>query len=105
MSDRHSHHFGLVLDCTDHQRLAQFWAVALDSVNVGSAGIYVAPYPRDGHGPKLLLQQVTDAKTPRTGCTSTSTPPTSKPKPSASTASAPSAQPRPAVTNTATTGS
>lgn len=63
MSDRPNYHFGLVLDCTDPQRLAVFWAAALDYVNVGSAGAYVALYPRDGNGPKLLLQQVTDPKT------------------------------------------
>ena len=63
MSDRPNHHFGLVLDCDDPQRLAEFWATALDYVNVGSAGAYVALYPRVGNGPKLLLQRVTDAKT------------------------------------------
>ena len=63
MSDRANHHFGLVLDCADPQRLAEFWEAALDYVNVGAAGSYVALYPRDGNGPKLLLQQVTDAKT------------------------------------------
>jgi predicted enzyme related to lactoylglutathione lyase len=39
-----------------------FWAAALDYVNVGSAGAYVALYPRDGDGPKLLLQHVDEAK-------------------------------------------
>jgi predicted enzyme related to lactoylglutathione lyase len=62
MSDRPTHRFGLVLDCVDPERLAAFWAAALDYVNVGSAGAYVALYPRDGNGPKLLLQQVTDPK-------------------------------------------
>ena len=62
MNDRPNHHFGLVLDCADPQRLAEFWTGALDYVNVGSAGAYVALYPRDGNGPKLLLQQVTDPK-------------------------------------------
>ena len=63
MSDRPNPHFGLVLDCADPQRLAEFWAAALDYVNVGAAGAYVALYPRNGNGPKLLLQQVIDAKT------------------------------------------
>ncbi|MGD9704644.1 MAG: VOC family protein [Acidimicrobiia bacterium] len=63
MSDLPTHRFGLVLDCADPERLAAFWAAALDYVNVGSAGTYVALYPRDGNGPKLLLQQVTEAKT------------------------------------------
>jgi predicted enzyme related to lactoylglutathione lyase len=63
MSDRPNHRFGLVLDCVDPERLAAFWADALDYINVGSAGAYVALDPRDGNGPKLLLQQVTDPKT------------------------------------------
>jgi predicted enzyme related to lactoylglutathione lyase len=63
MSDRRAHRFGLVLDSVDPERLAVFWAAALDYVKVGSAGAYVALYPRDGNGPKLLLQQVGEAKT------------------------------------------
>ncbi len=63
MSDRPKHRFGLVLDCFDPEKLAEFWTAALDYINVGSAGAYVALYPRDGDGPKLLLQQVTDPKT------------------------------------------
>jgi predicted enzyme related to lactoylglutathione lyase len=62
MSDRSNHRFGLVLDCVDPERLAEFWAAALDYVNVGFAGAYVALFPRDGNGPKLLLQQVDEAK-------------------------------------------
>jgi len=50
-----SPHFGLVLDCADPDRLAEFWAAALGYVNVGAAGVYVALYPREGNGPKLLL--------------------------------------------------
>lgn len=63
MSDRPTHRFGLVLDCAEPELLAAFWAAALDYVNVGSAGAYVVLYPRDGNGPKLLLQHVTDPKT------------------------------------------
>jgi hypothetical protein len=63
MTDRPAHRFGLVLDCADPERLAEFWTAALDYVNVGTAGAYVALYPRDGIGPKLLLQQVNDPKT------------------------------------------
>ena len=55
-------HFGLVLDCVDPERLAEFWAAALGYANVGSAGVYVALYPREGNGPKLLLQRVTEPK-------------------------------------------
>lgn len=62
-TDRPSPRFGLVLDCIGADRLAQFWAAALDYINVGSAGAYVALYPRQGDGPKLLLQRVTEPKT------------------------------------------
>jgi predicted enzyme related to lactoylglutathione lyase len=55
--------FGLVLDCTDPERLARFWAPALGYVNVGTAGSYVALYPDGRDGPKLLLQRVDEAKT------------------------------------------
>ena len=56
-------HFGLVLDCADPEPLAKFWSEALGYTNVGSAGSYVALYPRQGNGPKLLLQRVTEPKT------------------------------------------
>jgi predicted enzyme related to lactoylglutathione lyase len=55
--------FGLVLDCADPERLAEFWAQALGYTNVGAAGVYVALYPAQGEGPKLLLQRVTEPKT------------------------------------------
>lgn len=48
--------FGLVLDCVEPNRLADFWGPALDYINVGAAGAYVALYPRTGDGRKLLLQ-------------------------------------------------
>jgi len=63
MTDPTGTRFGLVLDCADPDQLATFWAAALDYVNVGSAGAYVALYPRHGDGPKLLLQRVTETKT------------------------------------------
>ena len=55
--------FGLVLDCVDPHRLAEFWSQALGYANVGAAGAYVALRPRHGTGPKLLLQQVSETKT------------------------------------------
>ncbi len=55
--------FGMVLDCVDPARLAEFWSAALGYVNVGTAGSYVALIDPDGVGPKLLLQQVPEAKT------------------------------------------
>ena len=54
--------FGLVLDCADPERLAEFWAGALDYVNVGAAGVYVVLLPDGRPGPKLLLQRVEEPK-------------------------------------------
>jgi predicted enzyme related to lactoylglutathione lyase len=54
---------GLVLDCTDPERLAEFWAPALGYVNLGTAGSYVLLLPNGKPGPKLLLQQVPEVKT------------------------------------------
>jgi predicted enzyme related to lactoylglutathione lyase len=53
---------GLVLDCRDPTALAAFWASALHYVNVGDAGAYVMLLPNGRPGPKLLLQQVPEAK-------------------------------------------
>ena len=63
MSEQISPRFGLVLDCADPDKLAAFWTAALDYINVGAAGAYVALYPRNGDGPKLLLQRVAEPKT------------------------------------------
>ena len=54
---------GLVLDCEDPERLAEFWAPALGYVNLGTAGSYVALFPNGAPGPKLLLQRVAEPKT------------------------------------------
>jgi predicted enzyme related to lactoylglutathione lyase len=54
---------GLVLDCSDPKRLAEFWAPALGYVNLGSTGSYVLLLPNEKPGPKLLLQQVPESKT------------------------------------------
>jgi predicted enzyme related to lactoylglutathione lyase len=53
---------GLVLDCADPARLAEFWAPALDYVSLGSVGSYAVLVPNGRPGPKLLLQQVPEAK-------------------------------------------
>ena len=53
---------GLVLDCADPERLAEFWAPALDYVNLGRVGAYVALFPNGRPGPKLLLQRVAEPK-------------------------------------------
>lgn len=62
MTDSVPAHFGLVLDCADPERLAEFWAPALGYVNLGSAGNYVALFPEGARGPKLLLQRVSEPK-------------------------------------------
>jgi Glyoxalase-like domain len=54
---------GLVLDCCSNpERLAEFWAPALGYVNLGTAGSYVLLLPNGKPGPKLILQQVPEAK-------------------------------------------
>jgi predicted enzyme related to lactoylglutathione lyase len=53
---------GLVLDCADPEKLAEFWAPALGYLNLGTAGSYVALYPDGTPGPKLLLQRVDEPK-------------------------------------------
>ena len=54
---------GLVLDCADPEKLAEFWAPALGYLNLGTAGAYVALFPDGAPGPKLLLQRVDEPKT------------------------------------------
>ena len=53
---------GLVLDCADPERLAEFWAPALGYLNVGTFGVFVALLPDGKPGPKLLLQKVGEPK-------------------------------------------
>jgi hypothetical protein len=53
---------GLVLDCADPAKLADFWAPALRYTNIGEAGNYVLLLPSDPGRPKLLLQSVPEAK-------------------------------------------
>ena len=53
---------GLVLDCHDPHRLADFWSAAIGYKTVGSAGSYVLLVDEEGHQPKLLLQQVAEPK-------------------------------------------
>ena len=55
---------GLVLDCSNPDRLGEFWSAALGYQNVGSAGTYTLLLPPEGEpGPQLLLQQVEELKT------------------------------------------
>jgi predicted enzyme related to lactoylglutathione lyase len=53
---------GLVLDCTNPAKLAEFWSEALGYKLVGEAGNYVMLLPPDG-GAALLLQRVPEPKT------------------------------------------
>ena len=53
---------GLVLDCTDPDALGRFWADALGYTNAGRFGGYVVLLPSEPGPPKLLLQQVPEAK-------------------------------------------
>jgi Glyoxalase-like domain len=60
MSDTPTPAIGLVLDCADPERLARFWAPALDYVDVGTAGAYAVLLPNGRPGPKLLLQKIAE---------------------------------------------
>jgi predicted enzyme related to lactoylglutathione lyase len=53
---------GLVLDCADPDRLAEFWSAAIGYTTLGGAGSYVLLVDEVGQQPKLLLQRVTEAK-------------------------------------------
>jgi len=53
---------GLVLDCADPERLASFWAAALDYEVLGGAGAYVMLVPKEPGAPQLLLQRVPEPK-------------------------------------------
>ncbi len=53
----------LVLDCTDPERLADFWAVALGYERYGSSAPYRSLVDPDGVSPKLILQTVDEPKT------------------------------------------
>ena len=54
---------GLVLDCTDPERLAEFWSVAIGYTILGGAGSYILLIDESGQQPKLLLQRVAEPKT------------------------------------------
>jgi predicted enzyme related to lactoylglutathione lyase len=53
---------GLVLDCANPNELAHFWSAALGYTTLGGAGSYVMLVDTDGVRPKLLLQEVPEAK-------------------------------------------
>ena len=49
---------GLVLDCADPDRLAEFWSGAIGYTTLGRAGSYVLLVDGSGLQPKLLLQRI-----------------------------------------------
>ena len=53
---------GLVLDCSNPDELAKFWAPALGYTIVGGAGAYVMLLPVEPGPPQLLLQRVPEPK-------------------------------------------
>ena len=53
---------GLVLDCADPERLAEFWSAAIGYTTLGGAGNYVLLVDEAGQQPKLLLQRVDEPK-------------------------------------------
>jgi predicted enzyme related to lactoylglutathione lyase len=53
---------GLVLDCDDPDKLAEFWSAAIGYATLGGAGNYVLLVDADGKQPKLLLQRVDEPK-------------------------------------------
>ena len=53
----------LVIDCSDPDRLADFWCNALGYVRYGQVAQYRSIVPAaGGTGPKVMLQQVPEAK-------------------------------------------
>jgi predicted enzyme related to lactoylglutathione lyase len=53
---------GLVLDCAEPDKLAEFWSAAIGYVTLGGAGNYVLLVDEAGRQPKVLLQGVTEPK-------------------------------------------
>ena len=53
---------GLVLDCADPDKLAEFWSQAIGYTTLGGAGSYVMLVDEAGQQPKLLLQRVSEPK-------------------------------------------
>ena len=53
---------GLVLDCADPVKLAEFWSAAIGYTTLGGAGSYVMLVDAGGQQPKLLLQRVDEPK-------------------------------------------
>jgi predicted enzyme related to lactoylglutathione lyase len=53
---------GLVLDCADAQKLAEFWSAALNFTKVWADGSYVLLMDPANVEPRLMLQQVAEPK-------------------------------------------
>jgi hypothetical protein len=54
--------FGLLLDCADPDKLAEFWSAAIGYTTLGGAGNYVLLADSDGKQPRSLLQRVEEPK-------------------------------------------
>ncbi len=52
----------LTLDCTDPERLARFWAAALDYEDGGRHDEFWPLFPRDESEPMIVLQEVAEMK-------------------------------------------
>jgi predicted enzyme related to lactoylglutathione lyase len=52
----------IVLDCSDPETLAEFWATALDYRVLGSADQYTVLVPNEGVKPPLVFQRVPERK-------------------------------------------
>ena len=55
-------HLSVVLDCTDPDRLAEFWKAAIGYEEVARDGAYIGLRARDGSRPTLVLQRVPEPK-------------------------------------------
>jgi len=53
---------GLVVDCADPDKLAEFWSAAIGYTPLGGVGSYVLLIDESGQQPKLLLQRVEEPK-------------------------------------------
>jgi len=63
-------HLVVVIDCGDLDRSARFWASVLGYARDGPpGGPYQGLVPADGQGIEILLQQVPEVKSGRTGST------------------------------------
>ena len=63
---------GLVLDCADPDKLAEFWSAAIGYTRLGGAGNYVLLVDETASNPSSSCSASTNRRPARTECTSTS---------------------------------